>query len=120
MFSIDDFWKIFDLLKGETVTGLTSVTRSVAHSEEGSASNLFSNVIDQTSFDTPDYNRFRDFLINWYASHKTVTGVQSQVSDPFSIPDTHLDELFRSFGFNYSTKLYYHFYLIYDIGCQVN
>jgi len=105
MFSIDDFWKIFDLLKGETVTGLTSVTRSVAHSEEGSASNLFSNVIDQTSFDTPDYNRFRDFLINWYASHKTVTGVQSQVSDPFSIPDTHLDELFRSFGFNYSTKL---------------
>ena len=105
MFSIDDFWKIFNLIKGETVTGLTTATESVAKSEEGNVSNLFSNVIDQTSFDTPDYNRFRNFLINWYASHRTITSIQAQVSDPFSIPDTHLDELFRSFGFNFSPKL---------------
>jgi len=105
LFKIDDFWKIFDLLKGDiTSTGLSDVVDSVAQSEFGKTTNLFNNVIDQVSFNTDDYNRFKNFFITWYASHKTITSIQNKSSDPFSIPNTNLDELFRSFGFEYSNK----------------
>ncbi len=105
MFTIDDLWKIFDTLKGEEpVPDITEVIESLAKSEKGKTIEFFNNTINQNSFNTDDYLRFKDFLIDWYASHKTITSLQSQISDPHSMPDSHLDELFRSFGYLYSSN----------------
>lgn len=104
MFTINDFWKIFNVIKGDDVPNITEVIKSLAKSEKGTTIDFFNKTINQNTFSTDDGIRFKDFLINWYAAHKTITSLQSQITDPFSIPDSHLDELFRSFGYPYSSN----------------
>ena len=105
MFAINDLWKILRVIRGETVTDISSQTKAVARSEQGIATSLFSNVLDQNVFLSDDYRRFRNFLIDMYAALRTMTTVQAQATDPLSLPEDHLDELFKSFGYNYSTVL---------------
>jgi len=100
---VDDFWKIFNVIKGDTVEDINEVLSSIAQSEKGVSTNLFTNTLDQPVFSTADYRRLRNFLIDWYASLRTVSTVQTKISDPYSIPNDQLDELFRSFGFPYSS-----------------
>jgi len=105
LFTIADLWKIMSDLQGEDVPDLSEVIKILSKSEKTKSSTLFSNTIDQAAFLTDDYYRLKDFLIDWYSSLKTLTSSQTKVSDPFSLPDTHLDELFKSFGYDYSTDL---------------
>jgi len=106
MFTLDDFWKIFEVIKGEDeVSDFSEIIKSIAKSEKGKATRLFSNTLDQVSFSSNDYLKFRNFLINWYSSLKTITSIQSNISDPHALPNDHLDELFRSFGFSYSSNI---------------
>jgi len=105
MFKIDDLWKIFRVVKGEEVTDITEILEALAKSEKTKSENFFNTTMDQFTFSSDDYTRLKSFLIDWYAALKTITASQDTVSDPFSIPDSHLDELFRSFGFDHSVRL---------------
>ncbi len=100
MFSVNDFFKILNFLKGNTVENLDEVIQILSKSEQAVSTTYFQNIIDQNAHISPDYLRLRRFLADWYASHKTIVGTQKKVSDVFSLPDSHIDELIRSFGFN--------------------
>jgi hypothetical protein len=104
MFTIADFWKIFTAVSGGT-TDLTDVTKALAQSSQATANKYFTNVIDQIPFNTNDYIRLRSFLRDLYATHKTMTTLGTKITDPHSLSNEHLDELFRSFGYNYSPQL---------------
>jgi hypothetical protein len=104
MFTIVDFWKIFTAVSGGT-TDLTDVTKALAQSSQATANKYFTNVIDQIPFNTNDYIRLRRFLRDLYATHKTIATLGTKITDPHSLSNEHLDELFRSFGYNYSTQL---------------
>jgi len=102
LFSINDLWKIYNVIQDDDSSDLNDSLIALAKSEHGKTNELFKNTIDLTCFNTNDYKRLRSFLTVWYASLKTITSTQSKVSDPFSLPDEHLNELFRSFGYHYA------------------
>lgn len=104
MFSVADFFNIMNYIDGTTVSSLDVNTQVLAKSEQGTTTQLFENTIDQLVYSTDDYRRLRSFLINWYASHRTMVSTQKQVSDIFSMPEVQLNELFKSFGYDFSTK----------------
>lgn len=105
MFTLNDLWKIFNILKGEDVSDIAYVMKVLAQSEQAKSNTLFENTIDQFVFNTNDYKRLKRFLVDWYSSLKTLTSLQSKVNDPHILPNAHLDELFRSFGYNYSNQM---------------
>jgi hypothetical protein len=107
LYTVDDFWKIFEAVTGvdTSISGVTDAIDAIAKAERTRSESLFNTVIDQSSFDTEDYDRIRKFLIDLYSTHKSLTTAASSLSDPNSIPNTHLDELFRSFGYKYSVQL---------------
>ena len=105
MFKVDDFWKIFELLFSGNQGDLEDIIAQTSLSEKSTTSDFFVNVVDQFPHFTEDYQRLRNFLIQWYASHKTVTTLQRNLSDVFSLTNRELDELFRSFGYDYSRIL---------------
>ncbi|MCK5600978.1 hypothetical protein KAR91_03855, partial [Candidatus Pacearchaeota archaeon] len=76
-----------------------------AESEQQVCGRLFSNTLDQDVHGSDDYKRIRNFLIDWYASHRTITSTQKNISDPYSLPSEHLNELIRSFGFPHGLDL---------------
>jgi len=104
MFTIADFWKIFTAVSGGT-TDLTDVTKALAQSSQATVDKYFSNVIDQIPFNTNDYVRLRSFFRDLYATHRTISTLGTKITDPHSLSNDHLDELFRSFGYNYSPQL---------------
>lgn len=104
MFTISDYFSIMNYLDNTSVPSLDINTQILAKSEQAVSTQLFENCVDQFVYSTDDYRRLRNFLINWYASHRTIISTQKQVSDIFSMPETQLDELFKSFGYNFSTK----------------
>ncbi len=104
MFSVNDFFNIMNFLDNTSISTLDVNTQILAKSEKGISTQLFENTIDQLVHETSDYRRLRSLLINWYSSHRTIISTQKQVSDIFSMPEAQLDELFKSFGFNFSTK----------------
>lgn len=101
----DTFWEIFRAVIGESTTNLTDAMRALAQAERTKANSYFANVIDQIPFDTDDYTRLRNFLRDLYATHRTVANYSSNLTDPRGMANEQLDELFRSFGFPYSTIL---------------
>ena len=105
MFSPDDYWLILQYLQGVDVPELDSNTKAKADSEKAVSTQLFEKTLDQAVFNTADYQRLRSFLIDWYATLKTVSLTQKYASDPFSLPDTHVQELIQSFGYNYPVDI---------------
>jgi hypothetical protein len=104
MFTIEEFWKIFTAVSGGT-TDLTDVTKAIAQSSQATVNKYFKDVIDQIPFNTNDYVRLRNFLRDLYATHRTISTLGTKITDPHSLSNQHLDELFRSFGYNYSPQL---------------
>jgi len=84
---------------------VTETENAIAKSDRGKLENYFSNVIDQVSFNTIDYNRLRKYFIDLFATHRTLGTISTKVTDPHSLSNSDLDELFRSFGYPYSTQL---------------
>ena len=107
LFKVEDFWKIFEAVVGvdPSISGVTNAIDAIAKAERTRSESLFNTVIDQSAFDTEDYDRIRKFFIDLYSTHKTIATSSSSVSDPHSLPNSHLDELFRSFGYQYSVQL---------------
>jgi hypothetical protein len=104
MFSVADFFNIMNYIDGTSVSSLDVNTQVLSKNEQAISTQLFTDTIDQLVYDTDDYKRLKNLLVNWYASHRTIVSTQKQVSDIFSIPDAHLGELFKSFGYIFSTK----------------
>ena len=102
--SIDNFWKLLEEIQG-TSTDLTDSVKAIAKNEKTVSERLFSNIIDQSCYNSPDYQRMRSFLRDWYAAHRSITSFQANVSDIYQMPNDELDDLFQSFGYNLSTSL---------------
>lgn len=100
MFTVDDFLKIFAFLKDGDSSDLDVKTTNLALSEKSKVQQFFEATLDQDAFTTSDYLKFRDFLIDWYSSHRTMVTTQKTVSDVYSMPTSHLNELIKSFGFD--------------------
>ena len=94
-------WRLLTPVEG----AITVTETAIGKSSKTKIEDYFSSVIDQTSFNTDDYNRLRNLFIDLFATFRTKATLSSQVTDPHSLPNSDLDELFRSFGFNYSTIL---------------
>jgi hypothetical protein len=106
MIDIETFWKILNVIKtGTADSTLTTALNNLALSNQSTAETLFSNRIDQSAFNTADYTRLRAFIRDWYASFRTGTASSRQISDPYSRSNDELDELFRSFGYDFSTSI---------------
>jgi len=101
---IDYFWQIFNAVAGEPST-VTESTNAIAKSDRTKVESYFSNVIDQFTFETADYNRLRKFMIDLFASFRTQSSVSLQSSDPHALTNSNLDELFRSMGYGLSSSL---------------
>jgi len=105
LFKLEDLWKVWNLLKGETVDDLSKALESIAKSEQAKSTTFFNTTLNQFAYSSNDYTRLKSFIIDWYASMKSLLSTQAQASDPFSLPDSHLNELFKSFGYPYPTDL---------------
>jgi len=101
---IDYFWEIFKAVAGEPST-VTESTDAIAKSDRTKVESYFSNVIDQFTFETADYNRLRKFMIDLFASFRTQSTISLSSSDPHALTNSNLDELFRSMGYDLSSSL---------------
>jgi hypothetical protein len=101
---IDLFWEIFKSVSGGT-GNVTDALDAIAKSDRTKLEDYFSNVVDQSSFLTTDYNRLRRLIIDLFASHRSLATSSLRASDVRSISNSDLDELFRSFGYPHSTSL---------------
>ena len=102
--SIEDFWKLLEEIQGEN-TDLTDSVKAIAKDQRTVSERLFTNVIDQIAYNSRDYQRIRSFLRDWYAAHRSLTTYQANISDIYQMPNDQLDDLFQSFGYNYSTGI---------------
>jgi len=101
LFSIDDFFNIFNYLKtGDDNIQLDDTTKNIAISEKIKIEKFFEETIDQEVFISNDYKKFRKLIIDWYSSFKTIVYHIKNASDIYSLPESHINELFKSFGFN--------------------
>lgn len=100
MINFEDFVRILDFIKeGTHDQKLDNVWRSLAQSEKQVALQFFQETIDQNSFATDDYKRLRKFFIDWYAAIRTISKQQQNSNDAFALPDSHLSEMMKSFGY---------------------
>lgn len=111
MFKPEDFWKIFKYIYQNRNNGggndieIQDNIKAIALSEYSKSNILFEETIDQIPFTSQDYRKLRSFLINWYASHRALTKIQEDSSELFFMNNENLDELFKSFGYQYSTRI---------------
>lgn len=105
MFTVNDFIKLMKYFKtGSIESNLDQNLIIQAEDSKARTTTLFNENIDLTCYSTDDYKRLKNFLINWYASLRTFSSVMKNASDVRSLPDEHLNELIRSFGFTESLK----------------
>ena len=102
--SIDDFWEIWNNLLG-LPNNLVKSLDSIAKSNQKTSNEFFTRVIDTISHNSPDYTRLRGWLRDWYASHRTISTFQQNISDVYELPNDQLDDLFQSFGYDLSTSI---------------
>ena len=111
------YWEIFNYIKDRRtlIAGGTdptivddSITSTIdsqlkifSTSESAKTEDLFNLTIDRSSFNSSDYLRLKNFLIDWYSAHKTIVSQQRDITDVYSLTEENLEELIRSFGFNY-------------------
>lgn len=80
---------------------------------------FYNKILDQPYFWSTDYNKLKNFIIDWYTAHKTVTSIQKNVFDVHSLPESVVDELLKSFGYKnalkitpLSSKVYFYYDLV--------
>jgi len=101
---INTIWEVLKVIQGSS-GDVTDALESIAKNEKTISEKLFSNIIDQKTFSSADYTRIRNFLRDLYAALRTNTSFQANISDIYQIQNDELDNLFQSFGYNYSTSL---------------
>ena len=110
-FTLNRFWDILSAISSNSTTAaegddLTDVLDSLALDAQAKASSYFNVVMGGfPPSQEDDWIRLRTFLLDWYASLQTISSSTSQMTDPRTLANPDLDELFRSFGYLYSTQL---------------
>ena len=104
MFVIDDFLDIMKYLQDDTSVVLDPKLATAAKNEQGKSVSYVDNMLIP-AFTTSDTLKLFNFFIDWYASHKTIISTSRNVSDVYSMPSAHIDELFASFGFDNENAL---------------
>lgn len=99
------FWKLFNIAGGGSESDVTKVLDSIVKSDRSKLDQYFTNAIDQIAFDTEDWQRLREFLIDLYSAERALMTQSRQISDPHYLSNDDLDELFRSFGYSESVRL---------------
>jgi methionine-rich copper-binding protein CopC len=99
------FWKLFEIAGGGSDDDITKVLDSIVKSDRAKLDQYFTDAIDQIAFDTQDWKRLREFLIDLFSSHRALITNSAGISDPHLLSNDDLDELFRSFGFTESVSL---------------
>ena len=94
-----DYWELVKVAGGEDSDTLTKVLDSIVKSDRATVENYFNNVIDQTSFNTDDWKRLKEFFIVLYAAHRAISTQSAKISEVSNLSNDELDELFRSFGY---------------------
>ena len=102
--NIDDFWQIWNNLMG-LPNDLVKSLDSIAKSNQKTSNEFFARIIDTIAHNSPDYTRMRGWLRDWYASHRTISTFQQNISDVYELPNDQLDDLFQSFGYDLSTSI---------------
>ena len=105
---ITQFFDIFEWLKGngeDEVKSLTEETKQLSLSEKNNVMEFFRQIIDQKAYSTEDHKRIRQFLADWYSSHRTMVTQTKKYNDPFGLSAEALNELLSSFGFPYPTEI---------------
>lgn len=110
MLEVNDFRKFLKIISNLNVddidtSDINSVLQAVASNEKATSQRFFEIKLDQPAYATDDYKRLRSFMIDWYASHRTISTMSKEITDAYSMREDELDELFRSFGYNYSTNV---------------
>lgn len=100
----DLFWEILKAIQNQS-SNVTDVIDALAKGDKTKVTSYFETVIDQLAHNTADYQRVREFFIDLFASHRTLTTLSKEISDPHALPNSDLDELFRSMGYPYSSIL---------------
>lgn len=108
MFTLTDFINLMKYYKNEAsgmnpdinMPEMDTKLKSTAEDSKAKSTTLFNESIDQLCHSTDDYKRLKNFLIAWYSSLKTFPTIMKGVSDIRILPDEHLNELFKSFGFD--------------------
>lgn len=85
--------------------GLGIEERDLLFSEKEVVNDFFRYVIDQHTFRTPDHNRIRTYLKDWYTAHRTLVTKSRNAINPYNLTAPELDELILSFGFPYPYEL---------------
>lgn len=124
MFSIDDFFKIFqfyndnkntigltdsetqpDLVFTDETNDIDDSIIQIAVDTKLQALNFFKAAIDTPAFNSSDYNKFRRLILDWYATNKTFADIQRASSDPQTLDPNLLEIALRSFGFDYGSLI---------------
>lgn len=79
--------------------------KQIAYSERSKVSSFFNTVLDQYPYFTNDHIRFRRFLLEWYATHRSIITKSKKSLDPYNLPEDEQDEMIRSMGFPYPDKV---------------
>jgi hypothetical protein len=74
-------------------------------SDQTKTKDFFDSTLDQISFSSDDYKKLKNFIVDWYSSLKAIGTVQKNASMIYSLPEDHLNELIKSFGFEVQTLL---------------
>ena len=100
MIKFEDFVRILNYIKtGASDNKLDKIWKTLSKSEQQVSIQFFQSIIDQPAFASNDYKRLRKFFIDWYATIRTVSKQQHVCIDAFSLPDSHLSEMMKSFGY---------------------
>ena len=105
MFKPEDLFKIIDYLKGLDVPELDSTVKAIASGDKSKVEQFFKKVIDIPAYSTNDYLMLRSFIIDWYTSIRSLATVARKSTDIYSMTSENIDELFRSFGYPYSSQI---------------
>ncbi len=87
--------------KQSELLGLDSNLSNISYAEKERTTKFYKQVIDQPSRFTNDHKRVREFLIDWYSSHKSLITKSRKILDLNFLTNEELNELILGFGFPY-------------------
>ena len=95
----DLFFKLMTYLRTGDISDLDEKILAIVNSEKQIAERHFTKVVDLPAYRGYDYESVREFLINWYASIRTIAAIHRNISDAYSLDYESLSEYCRSLGF---------------------
>ena len=107
--AVEEYFEILELLRNPDIefvdTNLDKITILQAKSVKTNTDSLLKQIFDQPSFSTYDHQNFRRLLLDWYASHRTITNKIKNLTDVFALSNSELNEVLLCYGFPYPDRI---------------